>query len=61
MSPLFHNPLGVVLALQKGEFAARLGEMLWSAYGPLIKFAAVVVLIFVVVLPVLGFIKKIFR
>lgn len=58
---MFLQSLNLVFAVQKGEFAAKLSDMLWTAYGPLIKFAGVVVLVFVVGIPVLGFIRRIFR
>lgn len=48
-------------AAATGEFASRLREMLWTAYGKPIKFVAVVALVVVVGLPALAFLRKLVR
>jgi len=42
-------------------FADKLKGMLWTAYGPLLKWGALLVLIVVVVMPLLTFIRKLMR
>jgi len=42
-------------------FADKLKGMLWTAYGPLLKWGALLVLVVVVVMPLLTFIRKLMR
>lgn len=51
----------MILAAQSGEFAARLGDMLWTAYGGPVKTIAIVVLVVVVGLPLLAFLRRLTR
>ncbi|WP_438479842.1 hypothetical protein [Oleiharenicola lentus] len=53
MNPLF-------IATQT-PFADRLFKMMWQAYGPLIKAVAIVALVVLVIFPIIGFVKRVFR
>lgn len=48
--------LGVVTG-----FADKLKVMLWTAYGPLLKVAGVILLVVVVVVPVVSFVRRLVR
>jgi len=53
--------IATLQAPQTGGFAEKLKDMLWTAYGPLVKAALVVALVVIVVIPIVGFLKKIMR
>lgn len=45
----------------KGQFAERLGDSLWMAYGPLVKAVGYLLLVIFVVLPLLAWVRRVLK